>query len=304
MKPQTLTSFTSEPSIWGSQIFIRWELPATLPENYKIYVFKRSKTNVTDQEIADYFENQDDLSNYRYNGLYVWDKIDGEKYTSINDTEVLNEITYYYRALIRDEDAKENSDILSLNEVAYLGIAVDKFDLKDAVCKAIEKMFDSLKTNIPDKVTLNKDIKIVKAYPLPEALTMDTIVVDRINGAQNTSFLGDGLNSSNEMSSIETEVIRVTFLSTEANNRRDKVYSIFRSYKILLQKLIMAAGVNKEKNENKILNLKVTLEGDYQDIRFSPIALGTTLVVTAQTQLDTFLPIQQINEIVSEFTIN
>ncbi|HRR04727.1 MAG TPA: hypothetical protein P5215_05565 [Bacteroidales bacterium] len=293
-----IEQLTIEASIWGNQLTLSWTKPSILPENYKLYVFKRSKIDITEQEIADYFANINDLTNYNFNGLYVFEKIDND-ITGIIDNEVLNEIRYYYRVVIRDLDTLELSSSVGVDGVTQIEIKVNTADCKEITEKALNKFFDSLKSTKGDKLYSGRDLKIIKNFSI-EPIAPNLIMIERINGANYIQFLGQQITGTPEWinGEIENDVIRVTFLTTEGNNRRDHVANIFRAYKQLLRQLLIKAG------QGKVINVVITLEGDYYNPQIHGIAaLGTTLIINFVIESKTLLPKEKINEIIANFTI-
>jgi len=286
------------PSEWGSQLYISWKLPEELPTVYRLYIFKRSKLDVTNIEIANYFSHVADLTNYQYNGLFVFDKLNND-IVGISDNEVLNNVIYYYKAVIRNEETGEYSVAVGTSATPDMIIKVQVADCKDIVTKSIVKMFDSLKSTDGRKLQINRDIKVVKNFAI-EPIAPNYVMVERVNGANYLQFLGSEIHSDPQWikGDIENDVIRATFITLEGTERRDTVTNIFRAYKQLLRKLVIRGG------QGKIINCNISIEGDYYNPQIHGIeALGTTLVFNCVVENKTSIPIEEITEIIHNFNI-
>lgn len=287
-----------EASMWGNKLTISWQLPAVLPNNFKIYAFKRSKIDVSQEEIDNYFDNIDDLTSINFNGLYVFENIENDM-TGIIDNEVLNNVTYYYKVVIRDQDTKEYSESKGVNGLTQIEIKVKTVDCKDVTEKALNKLLDSLRTSKGDKLYSGRDMKVIKNFALAP-IAPNFFMVERINGANYIQFLGQQITNSPEWinGEIENDVIRITFLTTEGNNRRDHVGNIFRAYKQLFRQLLIKGG------QGKIINVTITLEGDYYNPQIhGDNVLGFTLIINFVIESQTLLPREQVKEIVTNFII-
>lgn len=242
-------------SPFGGQIDIAWKLPTELPELYKVYLFKRSGRDITDIEILAYFNNLADLSNFAYNGLFVFDKIENQ-ISVIGDLHVFNDTTYYYKALIRDENTGDLSEVLSQHGIPKPTIKVNILDGKDIVCEAIKKMFDSVYNSKGDKVVLSKDIEVVKNFAV-EPISQNYVMIERVNGSTQYRFWGNVLQKygANLMKGdYDADVIRATFMTLDGTDRRDIVANIFRSRKQSLIQFCKNLGA---------LECNISLEGDY-----------------------------------------
>ncbi len=120
-----------------------WTLPTETPVNYKVYLFRRAGSDVSELEITAYFTNIENLTNYDYNKLFVFDRI-APQVEILGDQRVYNDKVYYYKAVLRDEDSGEYSTTISCNGTAHPNIKVNIVDGKDVVATAITKMFDSV----------------------------------------------------------------------------------------------------------------------------------------------------------------
>ncbi|MDQ7815974.1 MAG: hypothetical protein RDU14_03050 [Melioribacteraceae bacterium] len=67
-----VTDLSIRASAFGGELILSWTMPTDLPENAKIFIFKRSKIDVQQEEITDYFSKIDNLINSsfdNYTGL-------------------------------------------------------------------------------------------------------------------------------------------------------------------------------------------------------------------------------------------
>lgn len=269
-----LTSITLTPGPLGSQIDILWVLPATLPNNYKVYLFKRRGADVDQtNDINRYFTNIADLTNYDYQGLMVFDTL-SNNITVLGDYVVLNDSTYYYKAVIRDEDTGDVSTAIGGNATPNSTIITDVLDGKDITAQAIKKTFDSLKDKEGNKVSIGKDIDIVKGFQTGVP-NKDTIMIERINGANNTIFWGNILQQiqgNTYMGDYDNAVFRVTYLTpTMALERREKITMIFLAQKQTMISLIKKLGAD---------NANITVESDYYNPMMHDMnCIGVTMIV-------------------------
>jgi len=285
----SLTDFKVTVSPWGSLLNISWKLPEILPDNYKVYVFKRSRTDVTQEEIAKYFANIHQLDNYNYNKLFVWDDL-SEHITEVADYQVRNGITHYYKAVLRDETSGEISETVLANAIPGSLILVDILDGKALVAKSLEAMFDSLTNKKGERIKIGNEIKIVKQFTtgVPDG---DQVMVERINGSTQYRFWGNqwaAYNSTIIKGDIDADVIRATFITPGNIERRDLVANIFRSRKQMLVYMLKVMGCK---------DAMVTVEGDYYNPMFhGENTVGITVIFSLLIVNKTKVPVEIINE--------
>ncbi len=255
----TLEEFKVEAVSFGGELKISWLIPQDAPTNHKVYVFKRSKTDVTQDEIDEYFENIEDLSEFDYNGLMVYDRLqtsEGIRDYYFKDLTVINGIKYYYKAVIRDEDSGEVGIPLSANATPVPDLRIDVKDGKELAAKIIEKTLDNVYDRQGNKVGLGKDIKVVKnwAYDVPFD---NFFAIERINGSNEQRYWGQifaKMRGGSVYGGDDTDVIRATFITIDTPQRRDVVCNIMRAQK---EFMIMYA-----KKALKLRNIDVVIEGD------------------------------------------
>lgn len=286
---QPLAELKVVVSSWGSQLNISWQLPDDLPDNYKVYVFKRSKTVVTQQEIESYFTKINDLEHFTYNGLFVWDDF-GNHITEVADYHVRNGIAHYYKAVIRNETSGEISPTVSANGTPTSSVLVDIIDGKALVVKSIEAMLDSLTNKTGERIKIGNDLKIVKQFTagVPDG---DQIMVERINGSTQYRFWGNqwaAYNSSIIKGDIDADVMRATFITPANIERRDLMANVFRSRKQMLIQMLKIMGCK---------DALVTVEGDYYNPMFhGENTVGITVIFSLLITNKVKVPIEVINE--------
>ncbi len=296
---QPLASLNVSANEFGSEIDLLWSLPATLPTNYQVYLFQRSGSDVTQQDIDNYFANINNLTNYNYNGLFVFDQLTNDNITSLAVLQVLNGLKYYYKGVIRDQDTGEYSAAIGGNATPGSSIAVSIKDGKDLVAQVIQKMFDSVTDKSGKKIQKSKDIDIVKTYSLLP-ISKDTVMIERINGNTEARFWGNIWNHIQQntiMGDMDTDVIRATFITEAGIARRDEIANIFRSRKQFLYLLLKKLGAD---------NVNITIEGDYYNPAFhGENIVGITLIFALVLENKAKVTAEEINQaVISDMTVN
>lgn len=282
-----LTSLQVIPHQLGSELDLYWQIPTIVPVNYKIYIFQRSQTDVTQAEIDDYFSHIADLSAFNYNGLFVFDHLKATNGMGVY--EVINGLVYYYKAVIRDETSGEYSAAVSANAIPNADVVVDIKDGKDIVAKALKKMLDGLKNTTGKKIQISRDIEVVKNFTMGEPKN-DQFMVERVNGANYQNYWGNILSAhanSVILGDIDTDVIRVTYITLSGPDRRDLMTNVLRSRKPFLRIMCKKLGAT---------DCQVTVEGDYSNPMIHGLnVVGTTLIFTLLIENKTKIDYTEIN---------
>lgn len=271
---------------FGNQLDLLWETPTTRPTNWKVFIFQRKGANVTDEEIASYFTNIDNLTGYNYNGLFVFDKFKPSADFSYiySNFIVLNDERYYYKAVIRNQDTEEYSVALSANATPLPTIIVRIQDGKELVAQSIKKLFDAVKNINGDKMLLTRDVTIFKQFMIG-APKENWIMIERINGSTRHDYWGHVKNQDGAdtiFGSTDSDMIRATFVTLSGNDRRDLVTNLFRAYKLNLERLIKALG------NYKVNNCQITVEGDYYNPTIhGENAVGVTVIFALEIENET-----------------
>lgn len=291
-----LQNFSIVASKFGGELIISWKLPSILPASYKVFVFKRSGQDVTQQEIDNYFANIDDLSNFNYNGLMVYDSLDKDV-TIFGDYVVKNGITYYYKAVVRDQTTEELSAVVSGNATPEPELKLKVKDGKKIVKTAIEKMLDNIYSSDGRKVQLGKDISISTHFSM-DVIDNNYIMIERVNGATAYQFYGNELQRFQGgiiKGDIDTDVIRATFITQETPDRRDTVANIFRANKQTLIKFCKALGAT---------DCKITIEGDYYNPQIHGVnATGFNIVFSLLITNKAIIPDEVLTTIFEELRV-
>jgi CRISPR/Cas system-associated protein endoribonuclease Cas2 len=267
-----ITALNITASGFGNQLSILFDLPQEKPENWKVYIFKRSGTDVTDAEIAEYFARISDPT-YKFNKLWVFKDEDifksipqktKNKFESylINDFEVLNGTVYYYRIVIYNPATEEYSEPVSGHESAQPEIKVDIIDSKELVSDAIKKFLDHVKNLKGEKAGLNKDVTVTKNFATimnGGIKTGSWFLVERVNGAEYQRYWSDMQSQYSGLQNYvftDTDVIRVTFHCQDNPDRRDTMADLFRAYKPAIRQRLLNIG------EGKVKEVSINIEGD------------------------------------------
>lgn len=270
---QPLEALKINNSALGSELSLTWTKPTDLPEDYKIYVFKKSGSTIPQQLIDDYFDSINDLTGFNYEGVFVFDKLENNT-TVLADYVVLNGTQYYYKAVIRNEDDGEYSTALEVSDIPEALIAAEVIDGKDRVAQVITKMFDTLKTKTGQKVDFRKEIDIVKHFSVDD-VGRDRIMIERVNAADYQRFSGNLLNmykGSAILGSVDTDVIRATYLTPASPERRDLICNAFRARKFWIEIMMKKLGAR---------HCTAIVEGDYYNPMFHGAnVVGFTIVIT------------------------
>jgi len=255
---------------FGGELEINWKLPDIKPTSFRVYLFKKNQ-EITQLEIDNYFNNIEDLSAFNYGGLFVFDKLKAEV-VQVSDITVKNDFTYFYKAVVRDEESGERSIAKGVSATPKPFIRVNVKDGKDIVAKAIEKMFDAVYDEKNNKVKLAKDIAIVKQFTI-QPITENIVMIERVNGATAQQFWGNSINPQVQ-GDIDSDIIRATFL-TNNPDRRDRVTGIFRAFKPLLLRYCMTHCIQAQ----------ITVEGDYYNPQIHGFEwVGVTVIFSLQMQ--------------------
>jgi hypothetical protein len=290
---QPLTEISIKASAFGGQLDIAWTFPEVLPDKYKVYLFRRANEAVSDNDdIARYFQNINNLVRYDYKGLWVFDRI-SPLVEIIGDQKVYNDKTYYYKAIIRDEDSAEYSEAVSAYGIPHPDIKVNITDGKDVVEQAVSRMFDSVYDVTGKKVVLSKDINIVKQFSI-EPIGSNWVMIERVNGSTQNAFWGGILLTNKDKiqkGELDVDIIRCTFMTMDGTDRRDKAAQIFRSMKQQLISSCKASGAYE---------CVISLEGDYYNPQVHGVnALGFiavfNLVIENKFQIPNPSPVSSVD---------
>jgi hypothetical protein len=290
-----LENFTVKASPFGASIDIAWLYPALAPANKRAYLFRRSKNDVSDEEITTYF-NTKDHTNYAYNGLMVYDQLNQDT-NALGDNRVLNDTIYFYKAVLKDEDLGEYSTAVSGNAISRPSLKVNVKDGKEIVELAFTKLFDNIYSYTGEKVQLGKDIQIIRHFSI-EPIAQNYVMIERVNGSTQYQFWGNELFQYSNMivkGDIDLDVIRVTFITQESPERRDTMANIIRANKQFLIYICKRLGVK---------NCTITIEGDYYNPQVHGVnAVGFVTVFSLLIENKSVIPAVQWESIIGNLTV-
>jgi len=297
---QPIEQLSIYASPFGGELLLTWKLPSVLPASFKIYIFKRSKSDITQEEIDNYFVNINNLSNYNYNGLFVFDGFaQNEEVNSLSDITVLNGVTYYYKVVVRDETTGEYSEAKGISGVPESTLRFSVKDGKDIVYKALKKVLDNLYVAPDKKVQLGKDIQIVKNFSI-EPIGNNYIMLERVNGATYYKFWANDIamikGSGRIKGDIDVDVIRAIFMTLDTSERRDMFCNIIRAYKQVLIRLCKRLGA---------INCDINIEGDYYNPQIHGVnATGLVVVFNLLIENQTLIPEENLETIIGGIIVD
>jgi len=248
--PNPLQWFGAYAHPLGQEIVLSWTLPTTLPSSFKVVIFKKSGSDVTQQEIDDYFGDSppSGVTVTELDGLS-----DGSGPLQLADFVVTNGTTYYYKVVIQNSSTQEYSTALGDNATPDSAVTTDVIDAKEKVIEVIERIMKNY------NMTRNKDYELKKEYSL-EKLNPPTIFVTRASGQVIQRFIGnlidfDSANNEPTEGELELDNIQVTWEDPGAD-RRDKITNIFRESKIAMREFLL------HENGGKMNSVDIIIEGD------------------------------------------
>ena len=283
--PNPLASFNAinDSRGYGGILFLDWTFPTVLPTAWKLYIFKKQGSAVTDQQIEDYFANNPTPEQLSQLGIFVYNNLPAKTtFTSLKDFVVENAKVYYYRALIRDTSTNENSTILDANGTPETDIRLNVIDAKDAIAKAVEKTLQAVKTTKGYHPQIEKDIRVFKSHG--ERQEQDNFfVVSRISGQNINRTLSDiiaQMEANTIRGEIDYDVLQVEWICLGSGERRDKYTLIMRGMRAVFRHYAMLLG------DGAILDVQTVMIGD-SEVNYGKMgapALRGVMNVVVQTE--------------------
>jgi hypothetical protein len=230
---------------YGGILFLDWTFPTDLPTNWKLYIFKKQGSAVTDQQIADYFANELNPEQLAQLGIFVFNNLPAKtSFTSLKDFVVENSKEYFYKALVRDTHTNENSTISEANGTPESGIYIRVIDAKDIIAKTIEKTLQAVKTTGGYHPQIEKDIRVFKSHG--ERENQDNFfVVSRISGQNINRTMSNIIAEMDEaklLGQIDYDVLQVEWICMGVGERRDKYTLIMRVMRPIFEHFAMQYG--------------------------------------------------------------
>lgn len=228
--PSPLTNFDASPHPLGQEIQIRWSLPTTLPSTWQIVVLSKAGSNLTAQEVIDYFAGANP------DGIFS-ETISGEEFpdiTGYSDLSVTDGIAYYYQGFVQDTGDDAHSDAASDNATPEVTATTSIIDSKPLIITAIERILDNY------GMVKDKDYQVSTEYSLKPQDTV-SIYVARPSGQILQQFLGHFKQvESNTVIFGETELDNIQVVwETTNGERRDRLTNIFRETKEFIREFLL-----------------------------------------------------------------
>jgi hypothetical protein len=295
---QPITDLSIKASSFGGELFLSWNLPSGLPIHPKIFLFKRSKIDISQNEIDEYFTklSTNSLNTFNYNGLFVLD-YEEKPFSKFSDLVVQNGETYYYKIVIRDQENQEYSEAISANAKPMPLLKVNVKDGKQIVDKAIKKVLDNVFVNPTEKVLLGRDISTIFHFAV-EPPAQNYIMIERVNGSTQYRSWADNyakIQGGQVKAVYDVDVIRATFCTQDTPARRDQVANIFRANKLVLRKFCKALGA---------VDAEINIEGDYFNPQIHGVnVVGFTIIFSLLMDIKTLIPQEKIDLIIEELKI-
>lgn len=254
----------------GNELIVRWIYPSTIPDDYSIYVFKRKDSAPSQAEIDDYFN-----SDVTASGLTVFDDISAAS-RELNDFDVENGETYYYSAVIYDNDESEASDPESASGSPGFTGTTYVIDSKELAVEAIKRILSNYDAENYKDYEIRKDHSI-------ENVTPPLIVVIRQSANDVQRVWGNILkdeHSSQWFGRIEQDHLLIMW-EDKSSERRDTLTNVFRSHEETFRRYLI-------ENSNGLIKEVVTQIGsDDIDPRFDLIMHTGQMLISIT--LDSFI---------------
>ena len=245
--PSPLTTFNAinDSRGYGGILFLEWTFPTVLPTAWKLFIFKKQGSAVTDQQIEDYFSNNPTPEQLSQLGIFVYNNLPAKTtFTSLKDFVVENSKAYYYRALIRDVTANNNSTILDANGTPESSIYIRVIDAKDIIAKTLEKTLQAVKTTGGYHPQIEKDIRVFKSHSEREDQD-NFFIVSRISGQNINRTMSNVIAEMDDaklLGQIDYDVLQVEWICMGVGERRDKYTNIMRVMRPIFEHFTMQYG--------------------------------------------------------------
>jgi len=236
----------------GCEVDISWDFEEKLASNYQMFLFKRSKVDITDEEITNYIQNQ--TKENVAPGLFVFYDIPND-ISEIKDLTVDGGQLYYYRAIVVDRnDNGRYSEIVSANiEVSYFDAKINVVPTKEIVFNIVKKVLKGIAKQT------KANIMVYNEFPIKNDEAA-YCVVTRSSGENAYRSLSDIKSASGSTlitADVDNDVIQIVWMTNNNPSLRDKLTDIFRgSKRVIKRALRMNQGV---------LDVNMTVIGDSAD---------------------------------------
>ena len=290
--PSPLVSLTAvnDPRGYGGTIFLSWTYPSVLPATWKLYIFKKQGSAVTDAEITAFFAGSYTSEDLAQLGIFVYKNLPANtSFLNLIDTVVENSVEgntrqYFYRALIKDTSSGGlYSATADSNASPTTNIYFRVVDSKDVVARAIEKTLQAVKTVRGYHPEIDQDIRVFKAHG--ERQNQDNFFVVSRSTGQNINRSMSNIIAEYEdsriLGQIDYDVLQVEWICMGGGERRDKYTLIMKGMRTIFEHFVMLLG-----RDNGIGRVETIIIGD-SEIKYGEagtVALRGVMNVIVQTE--------------------
>lgn len=238
----------------GHRLDCSWSITIeTLPEVYRVVLFRKRDSAVTDGDIATWFAAGTvpiDSRVYIYDNRYtdadvptVADTfyVADSSIRTAHDFNCANGATYHYAIVAEDCTTHEKSITARVSGIPAFSAAIKTFDVKHHLLLFLQQLLTDV-----GKMTLEKDIFIVEQFSNLEEHDPE-VGVFRMASSEARKFIG-GLRESGDtadsLGAYTPEVFSVVWQSKSANHV-DALYGIFQACVELLKQAFGEAGASE-----------------------------------------------------------
>lgn len=233
----------------GNELRLDWVLPETLPNHYRLVIFKNN-TVITDEQITDYFAGLET----KVPVTFILPDGDGNMVDGIVDLNVETGQHYYYRLLIQDTESEEISETTDVDAEVTTTYQMDIIDCKEIVIQAIKRVMSSV------GMIENSHYEIRRQWTPPSEKNL-TIYVVRVPNEVVQRYMGDIIqdNGYNRIyGQYEQDNIEV-FWEDPSHKRIDKLTNVFRNSKMMIKTYLTS---------KRIGSIEIVMGGDALNAAF------------------------------------
>ncbi len=221
--PDPLTNFIANAHPLGQEIELVWTLPETMPGGWRIIIFRRRDSDVTQEEIDNYFADPASLP-----ADMTVETVDNVQYEGdlhgLSDYSVENTKQYYYQLVLQDSSDDAVSTIAGANATANATVETKIIDAKVIVLALVERVMTAY------GMIKDQHYQLMREYALP-GMQAPTIYVTRVGGQVLHRYIGQFQSTAADLrdvyASLEMDNIQVVWEDPNAV-RRDRITNIFR----------------------------------------------------------------------------
>lgn len=224
MSVSALGTIVAKTHPLGYEVILEWQLPATLPDNFQVVVFKKKGSSIPGSVITNYF----DSPSVPTAGVDVFELNGSDDPLSpygMSDYDVLNGNVYYYRAVIYDVGGDDISTTVDANATPTTNISTESVDAKQAVINVVKRLCKAYGLIEKKHYTIHRGYSLEAQKPL-------AIYVTRTSGQELHQYLGQmARNTTAEQltaaGQMDMDIIQVIF-EDPSDKQRDEVTMMFR----------------------------------------------------------------------------